>query len=389
MLSLLATLALTQCAPEVISPPNLAQFKAGGDGAGALCELDVTAAGFDCPSAASVLWYDNGVLGGSVPPDGLFKAKLTYGSHQVCVVPVDPLGEPIPGVPPGCTVMRCTKQCQGLSDCEDSDICTANACIPQADGSSLCKFGGAPFAACCTNDFNCQLGQLCNVSANKCVSCLADADCADANACTKDKCGATGICSFIKDDPLCCDSAAAGLVGQSIAQQCQLPLLSPCMQEVCIESKCSLSKIAPPACCENAAQCQDALFCNVDQCIGNSCKYGPDLTKPGCCDTDADCGYINNPMVSSQCVFNLCTPPFSPSGCLGDCSIGCDDGNPATIDGCFDCQCQFQPKPHYCDTREHMRAGRRPVYGHSVCLRHQDLQVRAGKGLLPRQARVL
>ncbi|MCA9520626.1 MAG: hypothetical protein KC609_06630 [Myxococcales bacterium] len=99
------------------------------------------------------------------------------------------------------------KSCQGDTDCNDNNKCTADICDPQ---TKICK--NDPIAGCCLTDTDCDDQNTCTIDScneqGQCVHqntcCSTDDECKDTNDCTIDTCVA-GACVYkLKQDPLCC-----------------------------------------------------------------------------------------------------------------------------------------------------------------------------------------
>ena len=97
----------------------------------------------------------------------------------------------------GCVdVIRCSSD----ADCDDQDACTAGTCT-----GGICAF--EPVAGCCHQDADCDDGVTCNgeeACSNHACEAGSPPDCADAHACTTDRCdSARDECVHEPDSALC------------------------------------------------------------------------------------------------------------------------------------------------------------------------------------------
>ena len=141
--------------------------------------------------------------------------------------------------------------------------------------------------------------------------CVADADCADFDACTADQCDAGSL---------------------------------------------SCLPAAPePDCCNLDSECDDGNPCNLDRCLNHECRYTPNFL-PGCCTSDADCD-DGSPCTLTGCDVpaNACLEPIAiaPADSTQCCSTlaDCEDDDPSTLNVCGeDHVCDFPGDPTYCDS---------------------------------------
>jgi len=214
-----------------------------------------------------------------------------------------------------------------------------------------------------------------------CVSCDADADCNNANACdgvetcsttthhcvagtvvtctALDQCHVVGTCNTttgVCTNPPATDGASCSDGnGCTLNDTCQGGVCQPGPGKVCaaldqchVVGTCNTttgvcSNPAKP----NGTACNDGNACTVlDQCLGGQC-IGVSADHQGTCDdhnpcTDDSC----NPAVVGGCVHinntascsdgNACTANDRCSGgqCVGGAAVNCDDHNPCTADAC-------------------------------------------------------
>jgi len=355
-------------APKVtiLTPENFAEVKTGGDGVdpAGKCVVEMTFT-TNCETEIGdgtykLAWYDNGQLAvGTQNSTDPISLSLGYGDHQITLAVVDANGKALGNESSRAGVrVRCTKQCVNDPDCTDGFFCSPTACIPKADGTKLCAFGSPPFENCCQDKFECTFGQFCNTSSNLCVSCLADTDCNDKNFCTTDTCGPSGTCSFVKENPLCCDCTIVSDPAQTIAKQCNDSKFCTIDGCDCTTNTCTKTTktFKQGLCCETGdhASCVDTDVCNVDFCIANICRHSPPLpgTLQGktCCNNDAGCK-DGNVCTTDSCntTTNICEfTPVNDALCCNN-KADCDDGDPKTIDSCNLFQCVNTPDPAYCE----------------------------------------
>ncbi|HIA01021.1 MAG TPA: hypothetical protein EYN66_03805 [Myxococcales bacterium] len=141
---------------------------------------------------------------------------------------------------------------------------------------------------------------------------------------------------------------------------CVLP--SACHLAQCNANKCTYTVMPPPGCCITHEVCDDSIPCTIDRCLGHTCRHGPDpdLLGKSCCNSNADCGGLQNECITSTCDVptHTCTTPEFVGG-FGCCdensypstSIECSDGDPASMDTCKDFKCLSFADPTYCDAQ--------------------------------------
>ena len=112
-----------------------------------------------------------------------------------------------------------------------------------------------------------------------------------------------------------------------------------------------------PNCCDSAVDCDDGVPCNINACIANKCRYGPDVANPDCCHPDAvGLNYLNrddqNDCTEDYCNLNtfVCTNTNQPDEECCFSSAECTDGDPSTLDKCKNGFCWYPPDPAWCDT---------------------------------------
>ncbi len=228
--------------------------------------------------------------------------------------------------------------------CDDSDLCTTDACNPV----SGCAH--APIAGCCSEDGDCSDTDLCTY--DHCAlpehSCQhVPVACQDDSKCTQDSCSPAQGCQFIPIEGCClvasdCDDADVCTIEWCGANQCQWEKVAcadqnPCTQDQCnAVTGCVFTKI--PGCCLADSDCWDGSLCVTAACENNkcsktevSCDDGNACTKDGC-DPAKGCTYLP--------VAGCCTG-----------ALQCNDGDPCTEDLCVANACQHKPKltPECCN----------------------------------------
>ncbi len=174
---------------------------------------------------------------------------------------------------------RCVTKPGSAKTCDTSgdSYCQITVCKP---ASGECLQVSAPDGTICADVAPCTTDEVCLAGA--CVGstyaceCVVDSDlpsCDDGNLCTTDTC-VGGVCQFSKTDPLCCDCAAVGLPGLSIAKQCDLGKFCELPSCDCASNKCDNPTLQYPdgsKCCETGdhVACQDGSACSF--CIANKC----------------------------------------------------------------------------------------------------------------------
>ena len=284
----------------------------------------------------------------------------------------------------------------GKVDCEDNNVCTADACDPatgcvhkNADGAACddgdkctdkdtckdakCEAGqakacpaGKPceLATCSATDGSCALvakkdGDGC-ADGDPCVidkACKAGActggtvkDCGDGNFCTKDTCvasGAAGNCLHIKiPDNQACDDGNKCTTDDTCKNNVCVTL-----PKVCDDGKACTTDVCEPAIgcvfTNNSDGCDDGDKCTIsDVCAAGACKAGApkdcddglECTVDACDGTDGTCGHDKSKLDGKACVGDgsKCTPDDKCD--FGKCVLGkpkdCSDGKACTSDDC-------------------------------------------------------
>lgn len=205
--------------------------------------------------------------------------------------------------------------------------------------------------------------------------------CDDGNPCTVDICNLdkADICSHKKLAD-CCTAATA-------ATSCND--LNACTVDTCNTATNECIHSTAGACCVSDSDCVDWYpgsmttgpeqtafdLCAYKVCIGNTCRYGRNLSRPNCCvaSNSAVFGcFDRNLCTDDVCVpdggqdaqgltFNQCLYDLDLNGdSINDCCRlpeDCDDGDPSTINACDMLDdgtgpglnhCWYKPDPLYC-----------------------------------------
>jgi hypothetical protein len=207
--------------------------------------------------------------------------------------------------------------CQSNAECDDGNACSDDIC----PANNLCQH--MPKAGCCTTDGECKENpdDLCTINTCEIVTgkcglvdlkpsgcCNVDADCADGNSCTTDKCtGPGGTCQH-NENPGCCTPN-----DPKVGQPCDLPK----------------SPYDKPPCKPGALVCTNGQF----DCVG--------AVKPGlevCDGKDNDCNGVGDtptscPNPDDVCVWGQCSAPCDPG------EFPCDNGFQCYDDHCVPISC--------------------------------------------------
>jgi hypothetical protein len=244
--------------------------------------------------------------------------------------------------------------CQNNADCNDSDICTYDACVKGScthtkvanccNTAADCNDGNActndacnnfhqcthsTVAGCCSADSQCADNNVCtldtcDLSTHKCQSApisecctgLGTIQCNDGNKCTVDGCNlATNTCTHLVQTGCCKADADCVDTNPCTTDACNLGT------GICLNTKTA-------GCCLSAADCNDKNGCTKDSCVANLCV---NAAVPGCCSADSQC-VDTDPCTSDACLNNQCTHTSIP-GCKPDTGpTPPKDGGPA-VDG--------------------------------------------------------
>ncbi len=241
--------------------------------------------------------------------------------------------------------------CNGNTDegtCDDGELCTDDACDPQAGCSNTpnslpCDDGDA-----CTENDGCKDG-----------SCAGDPvlTCDDGNPCTDDLCDPVIGCSYPPNDLPCDDGNAC-----TQDDQCQGSACIGGLPPVCDDGNdCTTDACDPATGCTfkpNSLPCDDGDACTTgDKCIDGTCTGGPPLpcsdgevcTDDGC---DAQQGCVFTPIDGPCDDGDACTTDdhCDAGTCVGGAPLQCDDGIACTVDQCVSgAGCLSTPDDTLCD----------------------------------------
>ena len=251
----------------------------------------------------------------------------------------------------GCVFVHSSELCSDGSLCTEGDTCSGGACVPGAakvcDDGKLCTNDGCDPSSGCTvlaNAVACEDGSACTIG-DRCKDggCKPGADlaCDDGNLCTADSCNQASGCVFALSSAACEDGNVC-----TVGDLCQGGVCTPGAAKVCDDAKpCTTDACDPKLGCvtsDNTLPCSDGSACTQgDACQGGSCQPGATI---GCED--------GNPCTDDGCVaIGGCThswntkPCDDQNGCTtGDvCKLGlctptgnspCNDQNPCTTESC-------------------------------------------------------
>ncbi|MBI5610437.1 MAG: SMP-30/gluconolactonase/LRE family protein, partial [Deltaproteobacteria bacterium] len=276
-----------------------------------------------------------------------------------------------------------TRQKGAALNCDDSNVCTVDSCNPtsgclhlaatapcDADGDA-CTVGDVCDSKLCVAGpkKNCDDGDLC--TADACDSgtaacshtaivgcggnCAADADCDDKNACTADSCS-KGKCTYAAAAGTCDDGNVCTKGDACASGKCSGTAQSCDDGKVCTTDSCDPATGCKYA--DNLADCDDGDSCTTgDQCKAGSCGAGqPKIcddgdkcTKDTCNPADGSCKFTGIPGCGIYCAGsadcddkNPCTDQSCQGGkCVWvNNTLGCDDTNPCTVsDVCNSAKC--------------------------------------------------
>ncbi len=211
-----------------------------------------------------------------------------------------------------------TAECESDNDCNDSDVCTNDACV-----SAKCEHTNntAPCASDqldCTDDV-CADG-ICEHVADDTCDCYVDTDCDDGNLCTDETCENHVCVPTNNNDPCESDNVA-------------------CTVDLCTNGTCEHEPDGSCE-CEMDADCDDTNVCTDDVCEAYVCQT---IANTDPCATD-----------SIDCTVDVCSAgrcEHQPDGTC-DCLIDadCDDTEVCTNDACVNYACQITNNTNACDS---------------------------------------
>ncbi|MFA5133534.1 MAG: putative metal-binding motif-containing protein [Patescibacteria group bacterium] len=231
----------------------------------------------------------------------------------------------------------------GQGECKHSGhyVCNGSATKLKCDavlGTPVIE--GPPGSPICNNNLDDDCDGLMDGADEDCRSCATDAECADSNLCTMDKC-LSGVCqhSALLDGSLCSN----GIFCDGV--------------ETCVSGVC---KSGPKVFCDDGKQCttdscnetqQKCVFTPVSSsgtegspggatCLDgqdNDCDGMTDLEDPDCrgCANDLEC------KGSNPCINYYCTPSKQCASTPKSNGASCDDGAGSFCSGSKTCQNQI------------------------------------------------
>jgi slime mold repeat-containing protein len=204
--------------------------------------------------------------------------------------------------------------------CDDSDVCTADACDP--------------VTGCTFTPVSCDDGDACTTDAcDPITGCSHTAiSCDDNDACTADACDPATGCSHT---PITCnDNTACTTDTCNPATGCVFTGISCDDGNACTADACD----PITGCSHSAVSCDDSNACTADACdpvtgcshSAISCDDSNACTNDSC-DPVTGCGHSDLSCDDSNaCTTDACDPA---TGCTHG-SISCDDGDACTADAC-------------------------------------------------------
>ena len=261
--------------------------------------------------------------------------------------------------------------CKGtLFNCDDSNPCTQDGCIPQTGCVNSPLSGPCDDGNPCTQGDSCTSAAVCKPGVDTCGTCKTASDCPDdgdlcngsltctagacvpvgavqcpaGDACNLSTCdAATGNCILIaKGDGQACDDGTACTGGSAcISGQCvgSSPLScddkNPCTLDTC-DAKVGCQNLASPGACDDGNPCTSGDACSAS----GACQPGVNQCQ---CQLDSDCAKFEDGDLCNGtliCQGNVCaikagTPVVCPDS--GQCSTTLCDGKSG--------QCVSSPKP--------------------------------------------
>jgi hypothetical protein len=284
--------------------------------------------------------------------------------------------------------------CLADADCDDGNMCTAEACW-----AGCCHRSPHPEGTACDDLDPCTAGDVCRAGACRgqpvpgCRPCREDADCDDGNPCTWDACLEGGCSSTPAGDGMGCDDGepctfddrcqAAVCTGRPDPDcfGCEMdPGLcddgNPCTLDLCENRRCAHEPLDGPACddghpcslssaCVQGAcrgldwlpdchrcdlpyyQCWDwARACQISACVEGICQFWP-APDGSACEEDWGC-IANQRCLDGQCVGDPIEPgpALWPSYALATDCPGLADASGIRVTQDIPCWAQFRGAPY-------------------------------------------
>ncbi|MCK4522480.1 MAG: hypothetical protein KAU20_07945 [Nanoarchaeota archaeon] len=271
---------------------------------------------------------------------------------------------------PGCEIA-----CYNDGDCDDTNVCTDDACINPGTQVSYCDYTDNTDP--CDDGLFCTVNDVC--SGGQCTG--GDArDCSDSIGCTDDSCNeTTDSCDHNPNDGLCSADTVCADYYCDVTSDCQVnyePDTTECraaagvcdIAETCTGSSadcpvddksiaecrtatsdCDIAEICDgisndcPADAKQPAgtQCGEARNCPPDACNVFIAQFYPD-DGHDTCDGIGNCNVYSCSMENSYCTDNDAGDGVNGLTCGAECDQDedCDDEDPATMDRCIaGCTC--------------------------------------------------
>lgn len=111
-----------------------------------------------------------------------------------------------------------------------------------------------------------------------------------------------------------------------------------CTIDLCKDGACIHTKTADPLCCNKDADCDDHNICTNDKCIKNKCQYSTS-DEPGCCSKDIECD-DKDPCTKDACIASQCSHINTCCKTDKDCD---DKDDKCTVDSCVAGKCVYKP----------------------------------------------
>lgn len=191
--------------------------------------------------------------------------------------------------------------------CDDGDVCTQDVCNEDLDRCDHPPVAEPPAQEGPVDDPSCTDGRdndcdgLTDTDDPGCIVCGQDADCDDANTCTRDLCEEQRCENTPVSDGTACYDALFCTVDDT------------CRHGICIGEQRDCSQVED-ACNRSACDEQRDSCVPVPQ-TGASCDDQDACTMDDACDSEGVCNGIDRTIVPVE-------------------EGGCDDGNPCTYNGC-------------------------------------------------------
>ncbi len=262
--------------------------------------------------------------------------------------------------------------------CDDANVCTADACQP-AKGCQYTKI-----LAACNDGDPCTLGDSCNAvglcqagTPTDCDDdnlCTADAcdkasgkcshtdsgakTCGDGNPCTDDPCNAKAGCSHPFNTAQCNDKNACTTGDVCKGGACTSTALFACDDgKICTSDSCDPKTGCVFAdngkACDDGDPCTPGDACKGGLCVGGQTKNCDDKNQCTADVCDAKTGSCVNAQTTDSCTDgNACTQfdQCAAGKCVGK-ELVCDDANGCTTDGCAPASgCTVTDNTLPCDT---------------------------------------